>query len=73
MNTSKIKLAIVIAFVVTSYITFILVAINVGFADSFIFYLVEKLVNSFFISLAFVTFCSTFHQKEIKFITLQNE
>jgi hypothetical protein len=65
MNTSKIKLAVAIAFVVTSYITFTLVAVNVGFVNSFVFIWLRSWLIAFLLALPSLLFIAPFIKRKL--------
>ncbi|MFH6959549.1 DUF2798 domain-containing protein [Flavobacterium aquidurense] len=50
MKAADLKLSIITALIVTSYMTFIIVAVNIGFVSDFIFMWVRSWIIAFFIA-----------------------
>nr|WP_315166422.1 DUF2798 domain-containing protein [uncultured Flavobacterium sp.] len=50
MKTADLKLSIITALIVTSYMTFIIVAVNIGFVSDFIFMWLRSWFIAFFIA-----------------------
>ncbi|MFH7000592.1 DUF2798 domain-containing protein [Flavobacterium bizetiae] len=50
MKAADLKLSIITALIVTSYMTFIIIAVNIGFVSDFIFMWVRSWIIAFFIA-----------------------
>ena len=65
MNTAMLKFAITTGFVVTSYITFILVAVNVGFVNDFVFIWLRSWFIAFLLAEPSLLFVGPFIRKKL--------
>jgi Protein of unknown function (DUF2798) len=66
MHKNNIKFAFAMAIIVTSYISFILVAVNAGFNDGFIFIWMRSWLIAFFIAFLSLVFVAPFVRKKLK-------
>ena len=65
MNRSAFKLAVVSAFVVTSYVTFTLVAVNVGLKNDFLFRWFQSWLIAFILVVPSLIFVGPFIKKKL--------
>jgi hypothetical protein len=65
MNTAMLKFAITTGFVVTSYITFTLVAVNVGFVNDFVFIWLRSWFIAFLLAVPSLLFVGPFIRKKL--------
>ncbi len=65
ISKNELKVATIIAFVVTSNITFTLVAVNVGFIQNFIFVWLRSWLIAFVLALPSLLFVAPFVRKKL--------
>ncbi len=65
ITKTELKTATIIAFVITSYITFTLVAVNVCFIQNFIFVWLRSWLIAFMLALPSLLFVAPFIRKKI--------
>lgn len=65
ISKKELKTATIVAFVVTSYITFTLVAVNVGFIQNFIFVWLRSWLIAFILALPSLLFVAPFIRKKL--------
>jgi hypothetical protein len=65
MNKSNLKFAVITGLVVTSYISFILVAVNAGFNNNFIFIWLRSWSIAFILAFPSLLFVAPFIQKKL--------
>ena len=60
METANLKLSIVTALIVTSYMTFIIVAVNIGFVSDFLFMWLRSWIIAFLIATPSIHFIAPY-------------
>jgi hypothetical protein len=65
INKSSLKFAVITGIVVTSYITFTLVAVNIGFINNFIFIWLRSWLIAFLLAVPSLLFVAPFIRKSL--------
>ncbi|CCG53605.1 Transmembrane protein of unknown function [Flavobacterium indicum GPTSA100-9 = DSM 17447] len=66
MNKSALKFAFIMALIVTSYISFILVSVNAGFNNNFIFIWLRSWFIAFLLAFPSLLFVAPLVRKKLK-------
>lgn len=66
MNKPNLKFTFIMAFIVTSYISFILVAVNAGFSAKFINIWLQSWFIAYLLAVPSLLFLSPFIRKKLK-------
>jgi len=67
MNVANIKFSLIMAFIVTSYVSFTLVFINIGFGDDFLFIWLRSWLIAFLLATPSLLIVAPLIRKKMKF------